>query len=275
MYLLHRLESGPGGERTVRETLWDEGLKAQCCCLCPWCLKGSQPCFGWAQALQCALHGEELVQPVFCGDPVKGWLSWWTLSMVWLQVNAPEIFSFTAVKYLDRLVAELLTHRKEKKSFVDNWDFFSFLLLGCTVVSLYTCPFCRWLYLNKPTHPCKSLTNTSCVSADSFCRVHWSSDSSETIGFACWVFVRCALAYIAAEEVPPCWTCLPAQTALPNEFTCHFVAELLLVNLQPSMLKTRGSRQLKRWKIEKPCLMSLSQRQERRRRKTRRPGERR
>lgn len=32
--------------------------------------------------------------------------------MVWLQVSAPEIFTSTAVKYLGRLVAELLTHKK-------------------------------------------------------------------------------------------------------------------------------------------------------------------
>lgn len=66
----------------------------------------------------------------------KRWFSWWTLSMVWLQVNACKIFSFTAVKYLDRLVAELLTQKK-KKIFVDNWVF-SFLLHGCIIIPLPT-----------------------------------------------------------------------------------------------------------------------------------------
>lgn len=149
MYLLHRLESGPGGERTVRETLWDEGVKAQCCCLCPWCLKGFSPeCSGSGSAMYTARGRAGTAWSL--GTAGKGWPSWWTLSMVWLQVNAPGIFGFTAVKYLDRLVPELLTHRKDKE-FCRQLSFFSFLLLGCTVVSLYTCPFCRWLYLNKPS----------------------------------------------------------------------------------------------------------------------------
>lgn len=132
----------------------------------------------WFKLRLCNVHcrGKSWYSQCSVGTPTKGWLSWWTLSMVWLQVNAPEVFSFTAVKYLDRLVAELLTHRKEEFCRQQIF-FFLFLLLGCTVVSLYTCPFRRWLYLNKPTHPCKSLTNTSCVSADSFYRVHWSSNS--------------------------------------------------------------------------------------------------
>lgn len=114
----------------------DNGLKAQYCCISPGVSSISSS--KWFEIGPCYVHLRRKKGLSQCSivPNTKRWFSWWTLSMIWLQVNARTVFSFTAVTHQDRHpLAELPAPKR--KIFLDNWVF-PFLLLDCFVVSLPT-----------------------------------------------------------------------------------------------------------------------------------------